>query len=92
MPVLGRRPDVAHVAYPGERHFQRPGDRGGGECEDIHADSELFDGVLGVHPESLLVDHEQAQVLPVDVIAEHSVRTDDHIHVARRMPSTTVFC
>ena len=83
VPVLWGCTDVAHVPYAGERHLKRPRDRRGGEGEDIHPDPELLYGVLGVHPEALLlVYHEQSEVLPVDVVGEQPVGADDHVHVA----------
>ena len=81
--VLGRGQDVADLPDTGEGHLQRPGDRRGGEGQDIHPHLHGLDAVLGLDPETmLLVHHEQTQLVEYDPVCEQPVRADDHIHLA----------
>ncbi len=69
-PVLRRRLDDAHVAHAHERQVERARDGRGREREHVHLGLELLEALLVGHAEALLlVDHDQAEVLEVDVLA-----------------------
>ena len=71
----------AEVADSGQRHFQRPRDRSGGQGQDVHPGPNFFDRLLVGDPEALfLVDDQQAQLLEPDVVGEKAVGADHHVH------------
>ena len=79
-PVLGRRLDDGQVADPGQGQVERPRDRRGRQRQDVDLAAELLEPLLGGHPEPLLlVDHDEAEVLEPDVLAEQPVRADDDV-------------
>ncbi len=68
------------VADAGEAHLQGAGDGRGREGEHVDVGPEALDGLLVGDAEALLlVDHQQAQVLELDVVREEPVGADDHV-------------
>ena len=69
---------------PVSAHLERARDRRGGEGEHVDAGLQLLDLLLVGHAEALLlVDHEQAEVLEVDVVGQQPVGADDDVDLAR---------
>ena len=80
-----RRLDDRQVAHARQRHLQRARDRRGGHREDVDADRELLQPLLGRDAEALfLVDDEQPEVLEGDVLREEPVRADDEVELSGR--------
>src|SRR6185312_4445382 len=80
---LRRSFDDRDVTEAGERHLQRPRDRGGREREYVDLELELPQQLLLLHAESLLlVDDEQPEVLAPHVTGEQAVRSDQDVDPA----------
>ena len=68
---------------PDQRHVERARDRGRGEREHVDGGAQLLHALLVGHAEAvLLVDHEQPEVLELDVLREEAVGADHHVHGA----------
>lgn len=83
--ALGRRRlDDTHIARADKRHVQRARDWRRRERQDVDARRELADLVLLLDAEALLlVDDQEAEVLPLDlVLVEDGVRADQDVHLA----------
>src|SRR5712692_4470024 len=78
--VLRRGRHDAHVAQPGHRHVEGPGNRGRGERENIYLGSQLFQFLLVLHAEALLfVDHQKPKVFEGDVGAQELMGANQDI-------------
>ena len=79
-PVGRRRVDHGEVADARQRHLQRARDGAGGERQHVDALGHALDGLLVGHPEALfLVDHQDPELLELDVLGQQAVRADDHV-------------
>ena len=90
-----RRGDDREIAHAGERQLQGARDRRRGQREHVHFRAqrlELF--LVGDAEMLLLVDHQQAEVLEFDGLAEQRVGADDDIDAAIGKPGLhgTKFC
>ena len=75
--LMSRRPSM--------RHVQRARDRRGRHRQHVHRSSHLLQSLLVRHAEALLfVDHDQAQIRELHVLAEQPVRADEHVDLAGR--------
>ena len=78
--VLGRGRQGGHLAQAGDRHLQGPRDRGGGHRQDVHVGAQRLEGLLVLHPETLLlVDNDQAEVLEPHLAGDEAVGADDDV-------------
>ena len=79
-PSLGRRLDDREVADPHQRQVQRAGDGRRGERQHVHLSAHVLDALLVADPKSLLlVDHQQAKVGEVHVLAQDPMRPDQDV-------------
>ena len=79
----GRLLDGGEVADAAHGHVQGAGDGGGREGQHVHADKVLFQLLLVLDAETLLlVDDDKAQVVEPDVLGEQAVGADDDVHAA----------
>ena len=79
----GRLLDGGEVADAAHGHVQGAGDGGGREGQHVHADEVLFQLLLVLDAETLLlVDDDKAQVVEPDVLGEEAVGADDDVHAA----------
>ena len=84
VPVGRRGADDAQVARAHQGELERPGNRRGGEGQGVDVGLERLEFVLDAHPKLLfLVNHQQAQVLEFDALADEGVRADQDVHLAR---------
>ena len=68
---------------PGQGHLQGARNWRRRQREDIDADLELAKLILGRHPETLLlIDNDQSEALPADILGEQAVGADDDINLA----------
>ena len=75
-----RRFDHAHCTGAGERHVQCAWNRSGAEGENVDVGAQLLDALLLAHAEALLfIDHKQAEVLEVDILAQDAMGADDDV-------------
>jgi len=90
-PVLRRCLDDAHVTHAHERQVERAWDGRGREREHVDLGLELLQALLVGHAETLLlIDHDEAEILEVDVLAEQTMGADDDVHRARFEPRQRV--
>ena len=83
-PILRRRFDDRHIADAGERHVERPRNRGRRHREDVDALLELFDFFFVRDAEALLlVDDEETEVSELHVFRQQPVRAYDNFDFAR---------
>ena len=78
----GRRRGVDHrqVADAGEGHLEGAGDGAGRQGQHVHPVGHGLDRLLVADPEALLlVDHQEAQLLEGDVLAEQPVGAHHHV-------------
>ena len=77
---LRRGRDHREIAQAFERHAQRARDRRGGERQHVDLGAHRLDRLLVAHAEAVfLVDHEQAEALELDLVADQRVRADDDV-------------
>ena len=82
-PALGRGLDHRDVAQPGQRHLQRPRDRGRRHRQHVDLQLQLAQQLLLLDAEALLLVHDQqAQVLGADVAREQAVGADQDVDLA----------
>ena len=82
IPIGWRRRNDAEVAGPHEGELQRPWDGRRGQGQRVHGRPQRLQLVLDRHPELLLlVDDEQAEVLPFDPLAHDGVRADQDVNL-----------
>ena len=85
--VGGRRVEQGEVADAGEAHLEGARDGRGGEGEHVDVGAELLDRLLVRHTEALLlVDHQQAQVLELQVARQQPVGADHDVDLAGGHP------
>ncbi len=78
-----RRGDDRHVAQAAHRHLEGARDGRGRQGEDVDVGLEGLDALLVGDAEALLlVDHEQAEPLEVDVLGEQAVGADHDVDAA----------
>ena len=83
-----RRLDHAQIADAHQRHLQRARDGRGGQRHDVDQRAQVLDLLLVAHAEAvLLVDHQQAEVLELDVGLQQPVRADDDVDLAGPQPA-----
>ena len=81
--VLGRGSHDAQVTGTEQRELQGARDRSGSQRQDIDVGPQRFEFLFGCYAELLLlVDDEQAQVVPMHTLAYQFVRTDEYIYLA----------
>ena len=82
--TLGRRrKDLGEALDLAERHIERARDRGGGHAQQMHIDTHLFERLLLLHTElMLLVDHHQRKVF--ELRFKQRMGTYHHIDTAVR--------
>ncbi len=86
-----RSVEQREVSDAGQAHLERARDRRGGQRQHVDLGPELLDRLLVGDAEALLlVDHEQAEVLELDVGREQAVGSDDDVDLARGDPSATL--
>ena len=70
----------AHIPDPDQAHMEGPGNRRGGQGQDIHILPQFFDLFLVGDAEALLlVDHQQAKVFKMNIFGQQAVGADDDI-------------
>ena len=86
-PVDRRRGDDRKVAHAGERQLQGARDRRRGQRQHVHLGAQRLELLLVRDAEMLLlVDHQQAEVLELDALAEQRMGADDDVDGAVREP------
>ena len=81
--IDGRGRDQAHFANTGQRHLQRPWDRGRGQGQDMDIGLELLQRLFLGDPEMLFfVDDQQAEVLKLHGLCQDRVGADNHVDLA----------
>ena len=79
---LRRLFNEAHILDACKRHVESTRNRRSRQCQHIHACFKLFDGLLGLHAEALLlVNHQKAQVLKLHIGGQKPVCADYKIHL-----------
>ena len=82
-PLLRRRGDHRQVADAQQRHLQRPGDRGGGQGQDIDPGADFLDFFLMGDPETvLLIDDQQTELLKNNILGQQAMGADDDVYPA----------
>ncbi len=82
--ALGRRLDDRDVAQARERHVQRARDRRRAQRQHVDLEPQRPQQLLLRDAEALLlVEHDEAELLRDHVAAEHAVRADQHVDLAR---------
>ena len=80
MPVFRWSRQRRHLPDAGDRHLQGARDRRRAHRQDVDIGFQLFEGVLVLDAETLLlVDDDQAEVLDGDVLRQQPVRSDDDV-------------
>ena len=80
MAFLRRGRDGRHLANTGDRHLQRARDRGGTHRQHVHAGAQPLHLLLVLHPEALLlIDHDETEILHLDIGVEQSMGADDDV-------------
>ncbi len=80
----GRLLDGGQVADAAHGHVQGAGDGGGREGQHIHADEVLFQLLLVLDAEALLlIDDDKAQVVEADILGQQAVGAHHDVHAAR---------
>ena len=81
--VLGRRLDHAHIAQANERHMQCARDRRGRHGEHVDLLAKLLQPFFVAHTETLFfIDHQQAEVLELQVLREQAMRADQDVDLS----------
>ena len=82
-PVLGRRLDYAHIPKPDERHMKRARDGRGGHRQDVDLRAHLLKTFFMANAEALLlVNHQQPEVLELEVLGQHTMSSDEDVDLA----------
>ena len=82
-PVDRRRRDDREIAHARHRQLQRARDRRRRQRQHMHLGAQLLQPLLVADAEMLLlVDHDEAEVLELDGLAEHGVGADDDVDAA----------
>ena len=83
-PILRRGLDDRHVADAHERHVQRSRNRCRAQRQHVDLPAHLLDALLVRDAEALLfVDHQQPEVLELNVPRQQAMRADDDVDLAR---------
>ncbi len=87
VPFLRRGVDRRQLPDTGDRHLQRPGNRGGAHREHVHRGPHLLQVFLVLDAEPLLlVDYHQAEILEVGRGRQQPVGSDDYVDTALGEP------
>ena len=79
-PVDWRGADDGQFAHARQAHLQGPGDRRGGQGQDVDVRAHLLEPLFVLHAKMLLfVDHQQAKVLEPDGLGEQRVGANDDV-------------
>jgi len=77
---LRRGGDHAHLADAGDRHLERPRNRGGRHGEHVDVEAHLLQRLLVLDAEALFLVHDhQAEILELDLLGEQTMRPDDDV-------------
>ncbi len=86
-PVFRRRLNHAHIPQPHKRHMQCARNRRSAHRQHIDLLPHLLQPLFMAHAETLLlIHHQEAQVLKLDIFGKQAVRADKDVDVARLHP------
>ena len=81
--LKGRLLQCGHIPDAGQRHVQCAGDGRGRQREHIHADESLFQLLLVLDAEALLlVDDDQPQIMELYIVGQQPVGADNDVYCA----------